>query len=275
MPPIIPGSSLHSFVDALRKATKDVFSQALSSTWEVEIDTSDPSPSTDISALCFQVAASGGLQGNTQIQIEKANALLLAQKFLAEAVDPSAELDRDRKDALEELFRQVAGLAATALGSLFHETKLEVSSVEPVSWQGVDIALTASDTSSAKLALGIRLSTELLASLSSATVEVVAVAPAADAEASNSAVTRESNFDLLLGVNLSLTLRFGQRVLPLREILDLASGSVIELDHEVQDPADLLLGDKVIARGQVVIVDGNYGIRITEVTDARQRIGTL
>ena len=91
----------------------------------------------------------------------------------------------------------------------------------------------------------------------------------------SNAVTHEPNFDLLLGVNLNLTLRFGQRVLPLREILDLASGSVVELDREVQEPADLLLGDKVIARGHVVIVDGNYGIRITEVADSRQRIGTL
>jgi flagellar motor switch protein FliN len=82
----------------------------------------------------------------------------------------------------------------------------------------------------------------------------------------------ENNLDLLLGVHLNLTLRFGQRVLTLREILDLTSGSVVELDRQVQEPADLLLGDKLIARGEVVIVDGNYGIRITEVEDPRQRI---
>lgn len=70
--------------------------------------------------------------------------------------------------------------------------------------------------------------------------------------------------ELLLDVNLALTLRFGQRDLTLREILDLSAGSVIELDRAVEEPAELLLGDKVIARGQVVTVDGNYGIRITE-----------
>jgi flagellar motor switch protein FliN/FliY len=58
-------------------------------------------------------------------------------------------------------------------------------------------------------------------------------------------------------------------VLPLKEVLDLNTGAIIELDRQVQEPADLLLGDRVIARGQVVIVDGNYGIRITEVIDAR------
>jgi len=99
--------------------------------------------------------------------------------------------------------------------------------------------------------------------------------PVAGTTANCDEASHEPNLDLLLAVNLNLTLRFGQRVLPLREILDLNAGAIIELDREAQEPADLLLGDKVIARGQVVIVDGNYGLRVTEVVDARQRIGTL
>jgi flagellar motor switch protein FliN len=71
--------------------------------------------------------------------------------------------------------------------------------------------------------------------------------------------------ELLLDVNLALTLRFGQRDLTLREILDLSAGSVIELDRHVEEPAELLLGNKVIARGRVVTVDGNYGIQITDM----------
>src|SRR5271169_4972015 len=102
----------------------------------------------------------------------------------------------------------------------------------------------------------------------------VAPAPKSVAAADINAKPYEPNLDLLLGVNLNLTLRFGQRVLTLREILELNAGAIIELDREVEEPADLLLGDKVIARGQVVIVDGNYGLRITEVTDARQRFTT-
>jgi flagellar motor switch protein FliN/FliY len=71
--------------------------------------------------------------------------------------------------------------------------------------------------------------------------------------------------ELLLDVSLALTLRFGQKDLTLREVLELSSGSVIELDRHVEEPAELLLGERVIARGQVVIVDGNYGIKITDV----------
>jgi flagellar motor switch protein FliN/FliY len=272
MPAITPGTPLHSFLDAVRKAAGDVFSQALGATWSVAIDTTDAVSSTDAAVLCFQLSMSGGLQGNASIRVGTAHALLLAQKFLAESIDASAELNQERKEALEELLRQVAGLAATTLKGLFGEAKLELSSTEPPSWPGIDVALLASEASSGKVPLGLRLSPELLASVSSTKA---AQPPAAASETTSAAVTHEPNFDLLLGVNLSLTLRFGQRILPLREILDLTSGSVIELDREVQEPADLLLGDKLIARGEVVIVDGNYGLRITEVADARQRIGTL
>lgn len=73
------------------------------------------------------------------------------------------------------------------------------------------------------------------------------------------------NLDLVLDVELNVTLRFGQRQLPLREVLDLTSGSVVELDRQVDEPVELILDGKVIARGEAVIVDGNYGIRVTEV----------
>src|SRR5271165_3092527 len=266
MPGITPGTPLHSFLDAICKATSDVFSQALGATWTVGIDNTESTPSADASVLCFQLSVSGALQGSASIHIANADGLLLAQKFLAEPIDPSAELNADRKEALYELLRQVAGLATTKLKSLFGEANLEVSNAEPPSWQGVDVALLASEPSSGNLPFGLRLSSELLASLSS--TKTAASPPVEDSDALSSAVPHEPKFDLLLGVNLNLTLRFGQRILPLREILDLTSGSVIELDREVQEPADLLLGDKLIARGEVVIVDGNYGIRITEVADA-------
>jgi flagellar motor switch protein FliN/FliY len=70
---------------------------------------------------------------------------------------------------------------------------------------------------------------------------------------------------LLDNVQLDTVLRFGQRQISLREIGALRFGSVVELDKAIQDPAELLVGDKVVARGEVVIVNGNYGLRVTEV----------
>lgn len=75
----------------------------------------------------------------------------------------------------------------------------------------------------------------------------------------------QTNLSLVLDVELNVLLRFGQRQLTLREILDLTCGSVIELDRRVDDPVELLLDGRVIARGEAAIVDGNYGLRVTEI----------
>ena len=76
-----------------------------------------------------------------------------------------------------------------------------------------------------------------------------------------------ANLQLVMDVELNVSLRFGQCQLPLRDVLDLTSGSVIELDRDVDDPVELLLDGKVIARGEAVIVDGNYGLRVTEIPE--------
>ncbi len=73
------------------------------------------------------------------------------------------------------------------------------------------------------------------------------------------------NLELVLDVELNVTLRFGERKLPLREVLDLGSGAVVELDRQVDEPVELILDGRVVARGEAVIIDGNYGLRITEV----------
>ena len=68
-----------------------------------------------------------------------------------------------------------------------------------------------------------------------------------------------------MDVELAVTLRFGSRRLLLRDILELNSGAVVELDPQVHEPVDLLLDGRVVARGEVVVVDGNYGLRVAEV----------
>jgi len=263
------------FVDTLRKAIGDVCSAALVSPWTVVLDESD-SPLASETSISLELQVSGGLPGRLGVQIKGPDALLLAQKFLSEPSDPTAELKPDHKEALEELWRQVAGQFASGLKGTYGEVKFEVRFSESAAVDGTTFTLLATDTAAAaSLALKFYVSNDLSASLlppPSAT-ETSQAAPKPEGKAP--AAGKEPNFDLLMGVNLNLTLRFGQCVMALREVLALNSGSVIELDREVHEPADLLLGDKLIARGEVVIVDGNYGLRITEVADARQRINTI
>ncbi len=84
-----------------------------------------------------------------------------------------------------------------------------------------------------------------------------------------------SAHDLLLDIELDATLRFGSRELPLSEVLGLGPGDVIELDRQVADPVDLVVGDKIVARGEVVIADGNFALLVTEVAEPQLRLESI
>jgi len=81
--------------------------------------------------------------------------------------------------------------------------------------------------------------------------------------------------ELLLDVELDASLRFGCREMPLAEILELGPGDVVQLDRHVADPVDLLVGDKIVARGEVVLVNGNFGLRVTEVALPKKRLESI
>jgi len=82
-------------------------------------------------------------------------------------------------------------------------------------------------------------------------------------------------FELLLDVELEASLRFGSREMPLGEILDLGPGDVVELNRHVADPVDLIVGDKIVARGEVVLVNGNFGLRVSEVATPKKRLESI
>ncbi len=100
--------------------------------------------------------------------------------------------------------------------------------------------------------------------------------PAPGGPAGDTSLTGVSvGVELLLDVELEATLRFGCREMPLGEILELGPGDVVQLDRHVTDPVDLIVGDKIVARGEVVLVNGNFGLRVTEVAAPRKRLESI
>lgn len=81
-------------------------------------------------------------------------------------------------------------------------------------------------------------------------------------------------FDLLLDVSLPVAVSFGRTSLQVREVLKLNTGSIVELDRFVTDPVEVIVNDCVIARGEVVVVDGNYGVRISQLASRDERLRT-
>ena len=89
------------------------------------------------------------------------------------------------------------------------------------------------------------------------------------------AIERSRTLDLLMEVELPVSVSFGRAELPLREVLKLNSGSIVELNRTISDPVEIIVNNCVIARGEVVVVDGNYGVRIDQVISREERLRTL
>lgn len=82
-------------------------------------------------------------------------------------------------------------------------------------------------------------------------------------------------FSLLMGVELAVSVSFGRVQLPLRDVLKLTAGSIIELNRTVDEPVEVIVNNCVVARGEVVVVEGNYGVRIDQIMSRQDRIEVL
>jgi flagellar motor switch protein FliN len=75
----------------------------------------------------------------------------------------------------------------------------------------------------------------------------------------------EKTLDIVLDVKVKVTVQLGSVQLPMREVLELASGSIVQLTQHASDPVGLFVNDKLVAYGEVVVVEDNFGIKITEL----------
>jgi flagellar motor switch protein FliN len=98
---------------------------------------------------------------------------------------------------------------------------------------------------------------------------------ATQGQAGESEAARPSARDLLLEIELDATLQFGSRELPLKDVLALSPGDVLELNRHVNEPVDLVVSDRIVARGEVVVVDGNFALLVTEVAAPQLRLESI
>ncbi len=80
------------------------------------------------------------------------------------------------------------------------------------------------------------------------------------------------NLDVVLDIDLPLVVRFARTMLPIRTLAALGPGSVVDMERSPDEPVQILVGDRVIAHGEVVVVGGNYGVKITDVTSPTERV---
>ncbi|MFZ0742922.1 MAG: FliM/FliN family flagellar motor switch protein [Terracidiphilus sp.] len=249
-----------NYIDCWISVASALFSQAL--TGEPELAESPVNPAA-AGAVGFAAILTGDEVGRFTVFLDPS---ILAASLVGEGTN--------QKAGWNELLREVADAAAGELlartGRKCHvETFEETNAVIQVS-RGFQ--LKSHETS---WAIGVR--DELCAFETEpqpARSSTVSETPPATTAAAPPVGTYQG-IELLLDVELEAALRFGCRELPLGEILDMGPGDVVELDRHVTDPVDLIVGDKIVARGEVVLVNGNFGLRVTEVATPRKRLESI
>ena len=254
-------SSWKSLGDKLCQALTKALGSACTSPWDTVIaDEPFGLRPTGDAAVSFRFLFEGPLKGELFLLIKKVEAVTLGLQGVG------AEIFEDAHEA--GLLGALEG-CSTCLGEFLEEYGAVTSRVEllqnPELPEDYELELWARDGET-RVSFYLCLSRALVTSLQIASARTL---PYSDPVAVKEAPA--ANLDLVLDVELNVTLRFGQRQLSLREVMDLASGSVVELDRQVDEPVDLILDGRVVARGEAVIIDGNYGMRITQVIQPHLR----
>ena len=241
-----------SYLECWINVATALFSQALAG--EPELVESLPKP---LAAGSFGFAATirGDEEGRFSVVLDPT---LLESPLMGEGVDQKAGWNALLREAAE-----------AATGELLAKTGKQCR---------IEIFEEISEESKISRAFQLKSASQVWTLLVRDEVRVPIVAAKtepAKPEATAPATALSPGIELLLDVELDAALRFGCREMPLGEILDLGPGDVVQLDRRVSDPVDLVVGDKIVARGEVVLVNGNFGLRVTEVASPKMRLESI
>jgi len=278
----------------------------------------------DVLSLTLSLAS--GLEGDMYLLIRKSDAAVLADLMMGS--DGSAPYNDETADAVSELFNQVMGAYATALGAdLGEPVSAGNADVAPFDMANPPFDPESADMGFAKLKVegiidshvavliptalgddivdkktpkssgsdmgGIGISQDEMDALTSMTASSFSGSgggggssfgggapsysppPPPQQHRSGGYDGPKENIDLLLDVELEINIELGKSELSIKRILELAPGSIVELDRMAGEPVDLIVNNKIVARGEVVVVDENFGIRVVSLVSAEDRIKSL
>jgi len=224
-----------------------------------ELRQSPPKPQAE-GAFGFAATLSGGCEGRFAVMLDGG---LLEAPLLGEGVDQRAAWH----ELVHETFEAAAGEMLAGAGVACRVEKFE----ECVEEGGASAAF--------ELQAGERIWTlwvfNAVQENEARQPDTPAAANRREEAATQTGPPLAPGLALLLDVELEAALRFGSREMQLGQILDLGPGDVVQLDRHVSDPVDLIVADKIVARGEVVLVNGNFGLRVTEVAEPRKRLESI
>ncbi len=245
---------------------------ALLGTTDTAAESAEPS---DI-AWTVRAAVAGSARGSIALGFEAAGVASLARRALGFDQDPEDEVIADM---LRELCTQALGALAQAQAGKGMQFAVEAPARDqsaPAAAQVGAFRLRLDDT----LATVVMLWSDVTpaAGTQPAVPPVAVAAPSTRPEQAPGAPAPAPafpNLDVILDIDLPLSVRFGETEMTVDALTRLGPGSVIDLGRSPDDPVDVLINGRMVARGEVVVVGGSYGVRITEVVSAADRLRTM
>ena len=245
----------------------------------------------DDQGLLVRLALDHGLPGELCILVRKETAAHLSGLMMGG--DGNEPFKDEDIDALTEFGNQFMGSVCTVLGTRYSasvapaqaQTAVYSPDSPPFDLEGAaivdaDISLEGLPDARFRLLLSPALAAKLSGSgdgggSSGGNSNPLASLGGFDSSLSRSMEESPPNIQMLLDINLNVTIELGRTRLSIRKVLELGPGSIIELDRLAGEPVDLLVNDKVVAKGEVVVVDEYFGIRIISLVSPEERIKQL
>ena len=241
---------------------------------------------------CVHLNFSGACSGRAMVMVPPSLATALGDMMLGGDGEGKEDMGEDDLDAIKEIISNIMGAMTTTLGSQKELPKFSIKTEDAVfipedgeidldSYAKLYVFTFVLGTINSLIMLAV--DNSILSKLEG-TQEVTSSGSVKedDGSATNSlSVSRKldegemKNIGLIMDVKLPIRVRIGKKKMLLKDVLSMDIGSVIELNQLANDPLDILVDDHVIAQGEVVIVDGNFGVQITSIGSKRDRLTKL
>jgi len=274
---------MDKFTQLLQDETVAIIEGLIGQKPEVKFIKED-SISSDIEAPLASVSikADGQNGGKLKLGLPVALATALSDLMLGGEGAELEEMSDDDLDATKEIVSNIFGSLTTTISAqqdmpklsfsvediaFVSEGKMDLEGLEKIYIYEVSIAST-----SAQMILAV--DTDFLSNFQESQQEN-SKEECSGSEQFSLTEDELKNISLLLDIKLPVRVRVGTKVVLLRDVLKMDIGSIVELDQLANEPLDILVGNKTIAKGEVVIVDGNFGIQVTQIGTQKERLSQL
>jgi flagellar motor switch protein FliN/FliY len=244
-----------AFAAAFAGSMSEALKNATGSSWPLEVLSTPNHPAQKGTPIHYRLSVEGAFTGDCYVEFYEPQVIRLLSKMHQEQVREFTDV---HSGTLSRFIASATEGLAGSLSGEYGQLRFRVERVSGLAFGGMFVVPISTSEEDPDIQVLLYFDGKLLDTLSS-------LQESANEENGDKSLVAPHNLKLVMDVELNVSLRFGQRQLPLREVLDLAGGSVIELDRMADEPVELYLDGKLIARGEAVVVDGNYGLRVTEI----------